>query len=170
MCWPHVHRNVEKKITTLKVTSENPKLGTDVMDDIEILQWTSTKKNFESDYNAMEDKYLKGSYNVKETQALKEFFSYFRLQWGPGSPVGNWFEHSHPYHVSHNMGLEGLNKDIKRNHTFKSRVGLGKLFSILGRMLKEWSSVDDTLLNSHRFFPSHFLCHISCFPSQFPHI
>ena len=37
------------------------------------------------------------------------------------------------------MGMEGLNKDIKKNHTFKNRVGLGQLFEILNRMLGEWS-------------------------------
>ena len=45
----------------------------------------------------------------------------------------------HPWHISHNMGMEGLNKDIKKNHTFKDRVSFGQLFEIINRMLGEWS-------------------------------
>ena len=120
MCWPHVHKNVVPQIKTLKKSSGSDKLGKEVLDDIETFQWVVTQKSFEVDYNALEDKYLKGNYNPKEKQALIDFFSYFRDQWGPQSKVRFWFEHANPWHVGHNMGLEGINKDVKLNHTFKN--------------------------------------------------
>ena len=48
------------------------------------------------------------------------------------------------------MGIEGVNKDVKKNHTFKQRVGLGKMFDIIERMLREWSDRDDSVLFGDR--------------------
>ena len=140
MCWPHVNRNVEPRIKALGKAADNMKLANEVFDDIHTFQWIVSLNSYEKDFNTLEDKYLKSLiYNEKERKALADFFAYFREQWGPSSKVKNWFEHAHPWHISHNMGMEGLNKDIKKNHTFKNRVGLGQLFEILNRMLGEWS-------------------------------
>ena len=104
MCHPHFHRNIEPKIQHLQKESKNKTLGTEVMNDIQVFQYVVTQKSFECDFQALEDKYLKNvSYNNLERTALVEFFQYFRKQWGPGSPVCLWFEHAHPWHVSHNQ-------------------------------------------------------------------
>ena len=140
-CWPHVNRNVEPRIKALAKAADNAKLGKEVLEDIHAFQWIVSKKSYDIDFQALEDKYLKGNgFNEKEKTALLDFFEYFRKQWGPDSKVKNWFEHANPYHIGHNMGVEGVNKDIKKNHTFKSRVGLGQLFDIVERMLREWSA------------------------------
>ena len=151
MCYPHVHRNIEPKIKTLKKQSDNQLIGKQVLEDIETFQWIVTKKSFEIDFQALEDKYLKNSsYNNKEKAALISFFCYLRKQWGPGSPVYLWFEHGNPWSVSHNQSLKGKNTDIKRNHTFKVRVPLGRMIQILERMLCEFSEDNDSQLYEDR--------------------
>ena len=143
---------MEPKIKALSKAADNVKLGKEVLEDIHVFQWIVSKKSYDIDYQALEDKYLKGNnFNEKEKTALLDFFDYFRKQWGPGSKVKNWFEHANPYHIGHNMGVEGVNKDIKKNHTFKTRVGLGQLFDIMERMLREWSeNPHENLLKGER--------------------
>ena len=154
MCYPHVHAKVEHRIKTLKKESDNEELAKKVLHDIETYQWIVSKKSYEIDYNSLENKYLnEDKYKQKEREALADFFAYFREQWGPNSKCKYWFEHAFPFHIGHNMGIEGTNKDIKKNHTFKQRVGLGKLFDILARMLREWSERDDSILFGSRLAP-----------------
>ena len=118
------------QIKSLKKSSGNDKLAKDVLNDIEIFQWVVIVKSFEVDYNSLEDKYLKGKYNTREQEALVDFFSYFRDQWGPQSKVRFWLEHANPWLFGHNMGLEGINKDVKLNHVFRNRVCFGIFLSL----------------------------------------
>ena len=66
---------------------------------------------------------------------LEEFFSYFREQWGPDSHVKMWYEGAHPRSVSNNQGIEGTNKSIKQDHTFKRRCPLGTFMDVVDRMV-----------------------------------
>ena len=68
----------------------------------------------------------------------------------PTSGVKNWFAGANPWHVSQNQGTEGKNKAIKKSYTFKTRVGIGKFFDIIVKMLRDWSLQDDSLLFLHR--------------------
>ena len=61
-----------------------------------------------------------------------------------------WFEGAHPWGTGNNQGIEGTNKSIKASHTFKRRAPIGAFMDIVGRMVKEWSEKDDSLLHGTR--------------------
>ena len=147
MCWPHVNRKLRPRLVQLKSSSGNKDLATEVLEDIETFQWVVSVASFDTDFKALEDKYLEERMSTaKESEALIEFFHYFREQWGPDSKVKNWFEQAFPFHIGNNQGLEGKNEGIKLNHTFKKRVPVGAMFHIIERMLREFSEEDDILL------------------------
>ena len=151
MCWPHVNRKIKPRLVTLKSSSGNKDLAREVLEDIETFQWIVSVRSYEADFKALEDKYLEERESTeKEEEALVEFFDYFRKQWGPESKVKNWFEQANPFHVGNNQGLEGKNDYIKEGHTFKKRVGVGALFHIVDRMLREFAEEDDLLLREGR--------------------
>ena len=54
--------------------------------------------------------------------------------------------------MSNNQGIEGTNKAIKKDHTFKRRCPLGTIVDLVDRMVKEWSMVDDKLLVGSRMY------------------
>lgn len=148
MCWPHVFRNINPYILKLKKINEN--LATELIRDIEDLQNLVTNEhNFRKAYGLLEQEYISKSSDIGFT----EFFQYFREQW-VDSPVFRWWEGSHPWGISNNQGIEGLNKHIKESHTFKRRCPLGYFFDIVDRMVTEFSLKDDTNLITSR------LCYI----------
>ena len=107
------------------------------------LQWSChSEKTFVVVFHLLEKKYIVERKNsVKEAEALVNFFDYFREQWGPGSPVFRWYEGAYPWSVSHNQGIEGLNKSIKKDHTFKRRCPLGTFMNLINRMVKSFNKV-----------------------------
>ena len=154
MCWPHVTRNIDDKIALLKKESKNEELAAKVDADIDYFQWATTETEYEVNYKALVDKYTKEenvvNYTTEEEDALKKFFDYVDDNWGPKTPVKNWFAGSNPFSLTQNQGIEGKNKAIKASYTFKSRVSIGKLFQIVEVMLRDWSEQDDSLIFSHR--------------------
>ena len=154
MCWPHVSRNVDKRLKVLKKESKNSNLDKEVKNDICHYQWATSDLELRTNFTSLKEKYTKSEnsvkYNKSEIEALEKFFSYMEDQWGPDSDVSDWFQGSNPWNISQNQGIEGLNRHIKKSHTFKTRVSIGKLFEIIDRMLKEWSEKDDQILFKHR--------------------
>ena len=66
---------MEPKIKALSKAADNVKLGKEVLEDIHVFQWIVSKKSYDIDYQALEDKYLKGNnFNEKEKTALLDFF------------------------------------------------------------------------------------------------
>ena len=61
-----------------------------------------------------------------------------------------WYEGAHPWSMSNNQGIEGTNKAIKKDHTFKRRCPLGTFLDVVDRMVKEWGMGDDSLLFGSR--------------------
>ena len=61
----------------------------------------------------------------------------------------------HPWRISNNQGVEGKNMEIKQNHTFRRRLELGELVSVLANLVTEWSEEDDKLLESSRIATLH---------------
>ena len=148
MCWPHTYRNINKHLTALR--TEDSVLADRVMADIEELQWSShDESTFRLAYKLLEDKYLKANYDEKKHEHLVDFFSYFRCQW-VDSPVFRWYEGANPWSISNNQGIEGQNKQIKAAHTFKRRCPLGTFFTIVERMVEDFSKQDDKILFSGR--------------------
>ena len=149
MCWPHVYRNLVERMEGLKGVDKV--LHKSLLDDIENMQWSCTSdKTFATVFYLLEDKYKTGNYSFQVLSLLDDFFSYFKEQWGPDSPVHRWYEGAHPWSVSNNQGIEGTNKAIKKDHTFKRRCPLGTFMNIVDRMVREWGDVDDSLLFGSR--------------------
>lgn len=144
MCWAHVFRNVTPRLGEVK--KNNMEIGNAIMADIEFLQWSATNEaTFRKAYTLLEQKYLENDMDDKLHDAVKDFFIYFRKQW-VDSPVFRWWEGAHPWCVSNNQGIEGTNRVIKADHTFKRRCPLGNFFDIVDRMVNEWSKRSDDLL------------------------
>lgn len=149
MCWPHTYRNIVSRMAALRNT--NRKLQQELLDDIQNMQWSvHSEETFLVVFDLLEAKYVQGNHPAGELALLQDFFEYFRIQWGPESHVGKWYEGANPWAVSNNQGIEGLNKAIKKDHTFKRRCPLGTFMDIVSRMVLEYGEVEDSLLYGSR--------------------
>ena len=59
MCWPHVNRNVEKRLKVLKRESKSATLDKQVKNDICHFQWATSEREYESNFKSLKDKYTK---------------------------------------------------------------------------------------------------------------
>ena len=144
MCWPHVYRNVVPRLGQIK--KNNMDMGNSIMSDIEDLQWSCLNETtFRTVYHLLEQKYLEMDVDIELLSSIQEFVMYFRKQW-VDSPVFRWWEGAHPWCISNNQGIEGTNRVIKADHTFKRRCPLGNFFDIVDRMVCELSRKSDELL------------------------
>ena len=66
------------------------------------------------------------------------------------SKISKWYVGSHPWKIYNNQGIEGTNKNIKQNYTFRRKLELGELISVMLDLVKDWSEADDKLLESSR--------------------
>ena len=125
-------------------------MGNTIMADIKSLHWSAiNEESFRRAYDLLEKNYLTKELDDKLQDAVQDFFSYFRVQWAE-SPVSGWWEGAHPWEVSKNQVLEGTNRVIKADHTFKRRCPLGNFFNIVSWMVNEWSRKSDSLLNESK--------------------
>ena len=127
-------------------------MGNTIMADIKSLHWSAiNEESFRRAYDLLEKKYLTKEMDDKLKDAVQDFFSYFRVQWAESPVSGLWESaHAYPWEVSKNQVLEGTNRVIKADHTFKCRCPLGNFFHIVSRMVNEWSRKSDSLLNESR--------------------
>ena len=144
MCWPHTYRKIVSQLKAINGMSTT--LGSKLLEDIVVLQWSVlTEESFFFVHELLETKYLslETCENNKDLLVqVKIFFVYFKKVW-VNSKEYRWFEFANPWHVSHNQGLEGKNRDIKATHTIRNRMPLGRLIQVFKRMLHEWSLEDD---------------------------
>ena len=101
----------------------------------------------------MEEKYL-GQHDDVLNGVLDKFFLYMRKVWIDSSEF-RWYEGAHPWHISNNQGIEGKNMAIKQSYTFRRKLELGELVSVLHNLVKDWSEDDDKLLESSRLAVLH---------------
>jgi hypothetical protein len=109
-----------------------------------------SEEEFEKVYNLLEEKYLGGDYSEEELQKMNVFFSYFRKQWGPGSPLFRWYEGANPYHCSNNMGLEKRNDVIKSDFSFRKQLNMSQFVSVMEKESEHFSRRDDSILYGSR--------------------
>ena len=88
---------------------------------------------------------LKQHYSSKklsdtERTLVKAFLDYFLSQWGPGSHAMNWFAGANPFSITNNQGQEGYHKEVKRNHTFRSKLPMGQFFQAMEQLVRLFSS------------------------------
>ena len=152
MCWPHVYRNIVPKLKP--ISSINKALADQLLLEIENLQWSvHNEQSFLSVFNLLEMKYLDND-DSDLTAALERFFSYMKEVWVESREF-RWYEGANPWSVSNNQGVEGKNKEIKQSHTFRQRLDMGSLFTVMLNMVEEWAEEDDILLTSSRLATLH---------------
>ena len=152
MCWSHVYKNLIPQLKS--VSTHNKTISDNIMLDIVNLQWSVLNEaSFRKAFKLLENKYL-DKHDIVLNAVLAQFFSYMRKQW-VDSPVCRWFEGAHPWEISNNQGVEGKNKEIKQSHTFRRKLEIGELVSVLVRLVSEWSEEDDHLLVSSRLSALH---------------
>ena len=93
---------------------------------------------------------MKGNYSEQELEKLSAFFDYFRVQWGPDSHVSKWYEGAHPYHPSHNQGLERYNRTIKDYHSYREQLNMGDFVSMMEDIVEHSSLKDASVLDGPR--------------------
>ena len=149
MCWPHVHRNLESHFKHLR--SVNKEIASKLQKDIEELQWAAdSKDSFLYLAKVLEEKYRDlDNLDSNTKTSLQSFFQYLQMTW-VNSPESNWYEGAHPYGVSNNQGIEGVNQSIKDGHTCRKRLPLGRFCDVMLRMTHEWSLQDHSLLREGR--------------------
>ena len=149
MCWSHVHSNLLPRLKSILPLDKT--VHTSILKDITDLQWSVLNEDsFRHVFSLIEAKYI-GKYNDVMNGILAKFFRYMRKVWVESDEF-RWFEGSHPWHISNNQGVEGKNKDIKLNYTFRKRLELGELIGVL---VTEWSDESDHLLESSRLAALH---------------
>ena len=95
MCWPHVQRDCEKRIKTIR-----PKeLSEEIMSDIASIQLGQTRQ-----------------------ELVDSFLSYYYMQWVI-STESNWYAGAWP--IDHNDGVEATNGDIKQNQIIRNKHEIG---------------------------------------------
>ena len=66
--------------------------------------------------------------------------------------IFSWYEGSHPFGPSHNNSIEGINRSIKENQTFRLKLPLGELFNVSLRLVREMSKESDEVLFKPRSY------------------
>ena len=84
-----MYRNVTPRLGQLRKI--NRKVADDLLADIEFLQWSAHENSFRIVFDLLERKYCdSATFSSSEQSELKDFFAYFREQWGPDSHVSGY--------------------------------------------------------------------------------
>ena len=140
MCWAHTSRAIDRSQYLADIRKLDKKVSAKIMEDLYLLQWSvPNEKSFLAVFSLLE---LNHSYpNLPELDtAVKNFFQYMRSVW-VGSEERKWYEGAHPFGPGHNQSIEGINRSIKANQTFRVKLPMGELFMVTLRMVKEMSQV-----------------------------
>ena len=152
MCWAHVHANLVPRLKG--VSALNATVHDKILKDIVNLQWSALNEiSFRAGFELLRSKYL-GQVHSVLNGVISNFFDYMRKVWVSSNEF-RWYEGANPWGISNNQGVEGKNKDIKLNYTFRRRLELGELFEILVTLVTEWSDEDVRLLESPRLAGLH---------------
>lgn len=125
-CWFHVMDKLRKK---LDVTVD-AKTKAELLEDIRVMQVSSTECEFKS-ASAL---FLKKWSPNENTKAFLAYFTDEYLKKRSG-----WYEGIAPGFPSTNNGLESLNNKIKNEGTFRLRLPLGEFFTVIIKLIKDWS-------------------------------
>ena len=152
MFWSHVHARILPQLK--RVSAHNTLISDSILADIVDLQWSVlNEETFRKTFKLIEQKYL-DKHDVVLNGVLEKFFAYMRKVWVDSNEC-LWFEGAHPWGVGNNQVIEGKNKEIKQSHTFRRRLVIGELVSVLARLVSEWADEDDILFISSRLAALH---------------
>ena len=140
MCWAHTSRAIDKSHYLATIRQLDKKVSAKIMDDLYLLQWSvPNEKSFLAVFSLLQLSHSYPSLPELDT-AVKDFFDYMRSVWVE-SGERKWYEGAHPFGPGHNQSIEGINRSIKANQTFRLKLPMGELFMVTLRMVKEMSQV-----------------------------
>ena len=135
MCYPHVHRNLNKKNGSVDKDTRAK-----LMKDIGDLQWSATsEKIFRELFEKLKEKYSGSG------SEIDDFLQYIEDVWIE-SKENQWYEGARPYGCSNNQGLEAKNAHIKQSYTLRRKLPLGTFINVMMQLVNEMSQNDDSLL------------------------
>ena len=136
------------------VSTHNKTIADSILNDLVNIQWSALNEaSFRKSVELLEKKYVDKN-DALLNGVVAKFFSYLHKVW-IDSEEFRWYEGAHPWGISNNQGVEGKNKEIKQSHTFRRKLEIGELISVLARLVSEWSEEDDHLLHSSRLSALH---------------
>jgi transposase-like protein len=124
MCWAHMRRNVNKKLSIVK----NKETTQEILDDIDQLQLCESEKVFRNASSLFLKKWISRE---------EEFSTYFETEWLQN--LNSWYEGYNIFTPSTNNALEATNRVIKDEHTFRERQPLSRFFTIANDIVHNWS-------------------------------
>jgi len=124
MCWAHMRRNVNKKLSIVK----NKETTQEILDDIDQLQLCESEKVFRNASSLFLKKWISRE---------EEFSTYFETEWLQN--LNSWYEGYNIFTSSTNNALEATNRVIKDEHTFRERQPLSRFFTIANDIVHNWS-------------------------------
>lgn len=132
MCWAHTTRAVDRSDYLKAMRAADSDFTQKLLNDLDLLQWMVTNENtFRSVFLLFKDKYTTLAENKVECpeliSAVGQFFNYMQSVW-VDKPQFRWYEGANPWGPGHNQSIEGTNKGIKENYTFRHKLELGELF------------------------------------------
>jgi hypothetical protein len=140
MCYPHVDRNVDQHLRSIKEKDIKDEIDTDI-DDLQIMY---SKETF--DYAL---KLFKEKWRGKENPSIDDFLDYFEKVWiretinpatGKKTCHNKWYEGAHSIgQPSSNNGLESTNRVIKDKFTQRERMAISRYLENSFDMITNWS-------------------------------
>ncbi|CAF5148201.1 unnamed protein product, partial [Rotaria magnacalcarata] len=113
MCWAHMKRNVENRISHIN----DKDIAKEILEDIEMLQLSNSTIIFKLASTLFMKKWKLN--NKKTDQSILEFLNYFDNEWLKSN--AGWYEGLQLYVPNTNNALEATNRTIKDVGTFSER-------------------------------------------------
>lgn len=130
MCWAHMKRKIESRICHI----DDKETQKEIMEDIEMLQLSSSKDIFDTATSLFFKKWTK----MQKNQSVLDFMSYFEKEWIDSN--NGWYEGVEFYVPSTNNALEATNKVVKDDGTYRERHVLSRFLVIASDIVKNWSA------------------------------
>ena len=140
MCWAHTIRAIDRSKYFAAIRALDKKVAGKIMEDFYFMQWSVLNEDsFMAVFTLLESNHTFQNFPELD-EAVKSFFQYIRTVWVE-SEERRWYEGAHPFAPGHNQSVEGINRSIKANQTFRLKLPMGELFMVTLRMVKEMSQV-----------------------------
>ena len=145
MCWAHTSRALDRSQQLAAIRAVDKVIANKILEDIHLLQWSvQNEESFRAVFRLLVSKHCYPD-QPELNNAVQAFFEYMRGTWVESEEF-RWFEGAHPFGPGHNNSLEGINKSIKENQTFRLKLAMGELVKVTLRLVSEMSKDSDDVL------------------------
>lgn len=133
MCWAHTTRAIDRSDYLKAIRAVDSVFTEKLLHDLDLLQWmVQNEASFKYVFRLFKEKYI-GMAEIKKVDcpelliAAEAFFKYMTSVWVESKEF-RWYEGANPWGPGHNQSVEGINKGIKENYTFRHKLEMGELF------------------------------------------